>query len=59
MTVIESARVHVTGVVQGVGFRPFVYRLAAGKWPGRLGAQHQRRGRRRRGGRRPRAWPNS
>ena len=29
----------VRGVVQGVGFRPFVYRLAHEHWPGRLGAQ--------------------
>ncbi|MBI5942964.1 MAG: carbamoyltransferase HypF [Chloroflexi bacterium] len=26
---IKGARIHVTGVVQGVGFRPFVYGLAA------------------------------
>ncbi|MBO4365014.1 MAG: acylphosphatase, partial [Eggerthellaceae bacterium] len=25
---IEALRIHVTGIVQGVGFRPFVYRLA-------------------------------
>ena len=25
---IEGLRVHITGVVQGVGFRPFVYNLA-------------------------------
>jgi hydrogenase maturation protein HypF len=26
---LQGARIHVTGVVQGVGFRPFVYSLAA------------------------------
>jgi hydrogenase maturation protein HypF len=25
----QSARIHITGIVQGVGFRPFVYNLAA------------------------------
>lgn len=27
-TMIEALHIHVTGIVQGVGFRPFVYRLA-------------------------------
>src|SRR5271169_3450306 len=26
---MHSARIHITGIVQGVGFRPFVYNLAA------------------------------
>ncbi|MFY9780693.1 MAG: acylphosphatase, partial [Candidatus Baltobacteraceae bacterium] len=26
---MNAVRVHITGVVQGVGFRPFVYRIAA------------------------------
>ena len=26
----SARRVHITGVVQGVGFRPFVYNLATG-----------------------------
>jgi hydrogenase maturation protein HypF len=26
---VSAVRVHITGVVQGVGFRPFVYRIAA------------------------------
>ena len=25
---VEALEIHVTGIVQGVGFRPFVYRLA-------------------------------
>ena len=25
---IEALDIHVTGIVQGVGFRPFVYRMA-------------------------------
>jgi len=25
---MQSTRIHITGVVQGVGFRPFVYSLA-------------------------------
>jgi hydrogenase maturation protein HypF len=29
MTDMRSAKIHVTGIVQGVGFRPFVYGLAA------------------------------
>jgi hydrogenase maturation protein HypF len=28
MSDLKSARVHITGIVQGVGFRPFVYNLA-------------------------------
>lgn len=28
MTTMQGARIHITGVVQGVGFRPFVYALA-------------------------------
>ena len=24
----QSARIHISGIVQGVGFRPFVYNLA-------------------------------
>ncbi len=28
MAEIEGARIHITGIVQGVGFRPFVYGLA-------------------------------
>src|SRR5512146_2682452 len=27
--VMQGLRVHITGIVQGVGFRPFVYNLAA------------------------------
>lgn len=29
MEALQGARVHITGIVQGVGFRPFVYALAA------------------------------
>jgi len=29
MSDLEGARIHITGIVQGVGFRPFVYGLAA------------------------------
>ena len=29
MTTLQAARIQVTGLVQGVGFRPFVYHLAA------------------------------
>jgi hydrogenase maturation protein HypF len=28
MPAIQSAQIHITGIVQGVGFRPFVYGLA-------------------------------
>jgi len=28
MSDLQGARIHITGVVQGVGFRPFVYGLA-------------------------------
>ncbi len=28
MTALRGARIHITGIVQGVGFRPFVYALA-------------------------------
>ena len=28
MTEIAGLRIHITGIVQGVGFRPFVYTLA-------------------------------
>ena len=28
MTSLQGARIHITGIVQGVGFRPFVYGLA-------------------------------
>lgn len=28
MSLVNGARIHITGVVQGVGFRPFVYSLA-------------------------------
>jgi hydrogenase maturation protein HypF len=31
MTITNSARIHITGIVQGVGFRPFVYGLALQK----------------------------
>ena len=29
MTLLSGRRIHITGIVQGVGFRPFVYGLAA------------------------------
>ena len=29
MEPLQGARVHITGVVQGVGFRPFVYKALA------------------------------
>ncbi len=29
MTAMQGIRIHITGIVQGVGFRPFVYGLAA------------------------------
>lgn len=29
MSAFERVRITITGVVQGVGFRPFIYRLAA------------------------------
>jgi hydrogenase maturation protein HypF len=29
MSAAERVRIHITGAVQGVGFRPFIYRLAA------------------------------
>ena len=53
----RRVRARVEGVVQGVGYRPFVYRLAGRAGPGRLGAQRLPRragggrGRGRRGGR--------
>ena len=28
MSDLQNARIHITGIVQGVGFRPFVYSLA-------------------------------
>ena len=28
MTTLQSVKIHITGTVQGVGFRPFVYNLA-------------------------------
>src|SRR5512138_209146 len=28
MTLLTGLRIHITGIVQGVGFRPFVYALA-------------------------------
>jgi hypothetical protein len=30
------AKIRITGIVQGVGFRPFVYRLATELWVGGL-----------------------
>ena len=47
----RGASLHITGIVQGVGFRPFVYNLAARLGLDGLGPQHFRR-RRYRGG-----WP--
>ena len=66
-------RLLVDGIVQGVGFRPFVYNLARERGPRRVRHQHQRRrghrdpGRRRGPGPlrraaarpRPRPWPGS
>ena len=40
---MRASAARVTGTVQGVGFRPFVYRLAARARPGRLGAQRRAR----------------
>ena len=40
---MKALSLHVTGIVQGVGFRPFVYNLARRAGPDRLGAQRQRR----------------
>ena len=54
MTGRRRLRVCVHGVVQGVGFRPFVYTARGGTRPVRLGAQRQLRRRHRgRGRRRP------
>ncbi len=43
-TSTERHAITVEGVVQGVGFRPFVYALARDLGAGRLGRQHRRRG---------------
>ena len=52
----SRAGTRVEGTVQGVGFRPFVYRLACGARPGRLRAQRRaRRAARGRGRRQPRS----
>ena len=39
---VERRAIRVRGAVQGVGFRPFVYRLAQRPGPGRLGLQRCR-----------------
>jgi hydrogenase maturation factor HypF (carbamoyltransferase family) len=38
MAKLKSVRIHITGIVQGVGFRPFVYGLARRLPAQRLGA---------------------